>query len=258
MPPKKSMTKISVTNKKVSEMFQMFQEMKDRMGEMEELLEAQYERSNKLEYEVSKLKESDKEKKETITKLKTYVNRLRRKIPILQKINSEPIPEKTFNEWVAEFEVTRSDFESVIVSSTIKNKSLKHGIFELFIKMFPLDEFDKHAFRIYDKNNNNCYVVSKDKETNKNIWVKKSKSIIVGKLIKHLLGLLWDVYDNWKDENIEKIAMRGTEEYEDDCRYRKVIIGGVSDDEIIRHNKPELTKYLMRTLKSQIIYEYED
>lgn len=170
--------------------------------------------------------------------------RIQKHIRIEEWLDANVKPEKHFLEWVASFEVSRTQTEYVFENDFIL------GTLHTLQSMFPIETREQHPIRCFQHKQGVFYIYDEDAswKVMQQHTFEKMFMLCIQKFLK------W--FYVWKDENIEKIE--NDEEYHDKyVLYMRRVMGTTKKDELNhRLVRTKLFHYLKSSIKQLIEYEY--
>lgn len=197
---------------------------------MFQMIQTLVEKCNKLENEVETCKK--------------YINQTKKKISILEWLNSHYSLETNYSEWKQKIKINGDNMKYIFTYGYID------GVLMILQNMLPLDKVDEHVIKCFDQKQGIFFYY------NQGTWNVMDNKIFQTLLVYINIELTREFDEGWVEPNKEKIL---TEKIYNDMyyKYEKRIQGdNKTNEQLIRGIKSKLYQYLKCNLKNIIEYEF--
>lgn len=221
---------------------------------------------NEMSYLIRVLIQKCEKLENELDDVKKFTKKVKKEISILDWLNDNLQSEKTFIEWIEDFEVERNLVQGIFENDFII------GMIEILHNVFPLENTNNHPIKCFNQKKNLFYIydyvnVERNREKNnmnnvenENNYREKKWRIMdkqtFDKMIMIFIKKCLKIFFIWKEENIDRI--KNDEDFHDIyvLNMRKVM-GSTKKDEIIyKRITTNLYNYLKCNVKNIIEYEF--
>lgn len=183
--------------------------------------------------------------KQRIEELEAMVNKQRKKMSILEWLNTHVSPTTTFQEWY--YNITLNESHMLLV---VEN-NFQNGVMAILKQLLPIDYEEKVPMRSYHENKNTIYVYVENKDTQGRYWTKMTPiqfDLVIQNISNRLIILLFE----WKEKREAQLGCA----IEDIDEQHKIYSNYKSK---ILANEKEIQRYLYEYLKMRLsgAVEYE-
>lgn len=184
--------------------------------------------------------------KQRIEELETIIHKQKKKVSILEWLNTHVFPTTTFQEWYYNIALNETHMFLVVESN------FQTGVMSILKQLLPIDYEEKVPMRSYHENKNTIYVYVENKDTHGRYWTKMTSTqldLVIKNITNRLIVLLFD----WKQKREEQLGSQ-LEDFDDEHKkytnYKSKILANEKDIQ-----RP-LYEYLKMRLSGAVEYEF--
>jgi hypothetical protein len=198
-----------------------------------------------MDITVNYLLENVLKMQQRINELEKIIKKEKKKINIVDWLNTNVSPTITFQEWYHNISLDESHM------FLVAENNFQTGVMSILKQLLPIDNEDKVPMRSYHENKNIIYVYVQNKEQQR-YWMKMTSTqldLVIKNISKRLILLLFE----WKEKReteLKCVLEDMDEEHKRYANYKSKILS--NDNEIYR----PLYEYLKMRLSGAVEYEF--
>ena len=178
-----------------------------------------------------------------VNTLRKYVERTRKKINILDWLNTNCDKSELFDNWLKKIDVNEEQLQNTFKLGYVD------GVYLILQQYLPLNNVEHHAIKCFDQKKGLFFCKSTQE------WIMMDE-ILITNLVRTVNHKLMTQFTIWKNRNKELID-NNDRFYDKYVDYMKIVLGGnMTKEQSYKKLKSKLYNYLKCDLKNIIQYEF--
>jgi hypothetical protein len=191
--------------------------------------------------------------KQRIEELEHMVYKQKKKVSILEWLNTNVSPSVTFQHWFHSINI------HLELATLVFENGFQHGITSVLKQLLPIDNENVVPMRSYNEQKNTIYVYVENKDTHGRYWTKMTDmqfELMIQHIGKQLIQQLF-IWKKKREGELNSPIEDVDDQYKIYATYKSRILGDGKDKTELFHTiKRNLYEYLKMRLSGAIEYEF--